>query len=153
MTNENERLVQRQVSTRRFLDRQRNPPEYVDEELPTTTVQLGGASNVGRARAPRGTAVGSLRLTGSYQPLAPGTYSLRVTRLSVFAGSREVTWYLRHSRTGTADIIYFPAPGQETRLGGPKNPVYAFGPGTLTYGFLEAGSAYWMGAHMEGVAG
>ena len=150
---EKDKLVERVSVTQRRLDNRQNPPAYVDEALPTETVVLRGPLKRGRSRAPSGTIAGSYRITGSYQPTAPGTYSLRVTRLSVFAGSRYVSWFIRHSRTGTADIIYFPSAGQETRLGGPLEPVYAFGPGTVLYGFLEAGSAYWMGQHLEGLAG
>lgn len=149
MSNGEEKLIQRVNVTRRFLDRQRNPPEYVDEVLPTETVQLRGPLKRGVVRAPAGTIAGSYRITGTYQANAPGTFSLRVTRLSVFTGSREARWYIRHSRTGTADVVYFPTPGQETRLGAPREPVYAFGPGTVIYGFMEAGSAYWHGQFLE----
>lgn len=145
--------VKRVSVTRRYLDRQLDPPEYVDEELPTTTVKLRLPGRKGRERAPHGTAIGSIRLTGSYHETDRGTYSLRVTRVSVASGSRETGFAVRHSRTGTLDIIYFPAAGQETRLGGPKEPVYSVGPGTLFYHFLEAGSAYWLSAHLEGVVG
>ncbi len=136
---------------RRFIDYQVDPPAIVDEDLPTTTVKLTIGKG-GRFRAPHGTQTGSYRITGSHRELtAPGTYALRVTRVSVASGSRETNWYIRHSRKGTVDIIYFPAPGQETRLGGPMNPIYAFGPGTVIYGFLESGSAHWLSQHMEGI--
>lgn len=146
----------RVIQSTRFLDRQRNPPDFVDEELPTTTVVLRGPIRRGLMRAPRGTIPGSYRITGSYYPFSRGTYSLRVTRLSVFSGSRGNSWFVRHSRTGTADVINFPSPGQETRLGGPNEPIYAFGPGTVIYGFLgnaagSIGSAYSMGMHLEGL--
>ena len=146
-----EQSVDRTSTTKRFLDKRRNPWEYVDEELPTTTIKRGLPEKVGRARAPHGTAIGSYRITGSHYDFSPGTYSLRVTRLSVACGSREACWAIRHSRTGTADIIYFPAAGQETRLGNPLAPVYAFGPGTVMWQFLDVGSAYWMSSHIEGV--
>ena len=146
-----EKLVQRVNTTQRFLDPRRNPPEFVDEVLPTETVVLRGPLKRGVVRAPAGTIAGSYRITGTYQTPSPGTFSLRVTRLSVFTGSREARWFIRHSRTGTADVIYFPSAGQETRLGAPREPIYAFGPGTVIYGFMEAGSAYWHGAHLEGL--
>ena len=143
--------VRREFITRKFIDKARDPWEYVDEELPTTTVKLPYRSLAGRKRAPQGTHTGTYYIKGTHYDFGPGTFSLRITRLSVFAGSREVTWRLHHSRKGTLDVIYFPAAGQESRLASPLKPVFSVGPGTLSFGFLEAGSAYWSGYHMEGV--
>ena len=148
----------RSFVTRRYLDKQLSPPDYVAEELPTRTIKLRGPARRGVSRAPAGTILGSYRITGSWREAsAPGTYSARITRLSVFAGSPETRWFVRHSREGTTDIIYFPQAGHETRLGGPKNPIYSWGPGTVIYGFLpdgtNIGSAHWLGQFMEGITG
>ena len=80
------------ASIRRRLDRSLDPPQYVDEEIPTVTRVFRDPANRGRVRAPRGTLTGSLRLTGSFRELTPGSYSLRITRLSIFTGSRNMDW-------------------------------------------------------------
>lgn len=159
MAQDNARQVERVVESRRFLDTRRDPPEFVDEQLPTNTRNLLVIRR-GRVRAPRGTITGSMRLTGSYRPFAghPGSYSLRVTRVSLFAGSRDVAWHIRHSRDGTYDVIEFPAPGQEVLLGGPQSPIYAFGPGTVMWGWLgnyagSMGSRVNYSQHLEGYVG
>lgn len=150
--------VKRVIQSRKLLDKRRNPPAMVDEELPTLTKNLLVLKR-GRVRAPRGTIVGSFYLTGSVRPLsAPGSFSFRVTRLSLATGSRNMEWAIRHSRNGTYDVISFPNPGQETRLGGPMNPIYAFGPGSVLWGWLGdagagMGSAYWTSQHIEGIVG
>mgnify|MGYP001596621152 CR=1 FL=1 len=139
--------------TKTLIDKQRNPPGPVDEELPTTTIKLRSTIRRGRVRAPGGTTLGSYRVTGSYRELtSPGTFALRVTRVSIYAGSRGISWMVRHSRIGTVDIQTFDAPGQVNLLGDPMKPVYAFGPGTLIYGFLEGGGTqYFLSQFMEGV--
>jgi hypothetical protein len=155
MSNQNQ---DRFFTVKRFLDPESNPPTYKDEELPTQTVKFQGHSRKVRERAPHGTTLGSVRLTGSYYETALGTYSLRVTRVSVFSGSRNNAWHIRHSRQGTVDVIDFPSPGQHVNLGGPYEPVYSFGPGTVTWGFIGdsgagIGSAYNMSQAMEGHLG
>ena len=143
----------------RRLDPTKNPPQYVDEVLPTRTLKLKGPLERGRVRAPRGTILGSYRITGSFYETATGTYNLRVTRLSVFTGSRGNDWALRHSRDGTVDIIHFETPGQYNAHGGPLTPLYSFGPGTVSWGWIgnnaggSVGSAYWTGQFMEGIVG
>lgn len=158
MAQQSDSQIRRVIQTRRFLDRRHNPPEFVDEEVPTVSRNLLVLRR-GRVRSPRGTILGSVRLTGSIRPLsAPGTFSLRVTRVSVFTGSRNMAWFIRHSRDGTYDVIHFPSPGQETRLSGPMEPIYAFGPGTVVFGWLgdaagAIGSAYDLGQFLEGYVG
>ena len=155
-----------QYVTRRYLDRRTNPPRYVDEELPTSTVTFRGPLRRGAVRAPRGTILGSFRVTGSFYDYAPGSYSLRITRLSVFAGSREAQWMIRHSRVGTVDIQIFSGSStlatsqfqQRNFFGDPMRPLYSFGPGTVTWGFVgnhagSIGTRYTMGQFMEGVIG
>lgn len=146
--------IQRVIVSKRIFDPIRNPPEVVDEALPTLTFKLRGTERRGVVRAPRGTLTGSMRITGSFRFAsagAPGTFGARITRLSVFSGSRESLWALRHSREGTLDVIYFPSAGQEFRAGDGEKPLYSVGPGTLLWNFLDAGSAYWHGAFMEGI--
>lgn len=132
-------------------------PGLVDDILPTRSVKLQLANRKGIFRAPRGTAIGSYRITGSFREAAtagaPGTYSLRITRVSVFAGTPNQEFYVRHSREGTVDVIFLPSAGQEVLLGDHLRPIYSFGPGTVTYGFTSAGSGYDLGAHMEGFVG
>lgn len=142
----------RQVAQLR--DDQRN--RYVDEPLPTVTVTLRHPERKGRVRAPHGTAVGSYRVSGSFQQGAVGTYSFLVTRVSLFVGSRNAAWMVRHSRKGTVDVQHFESPGQYNAIGGLKQPVYAFGPGTVFYGWIGnaaggIGSAHDLGEFMEGV--
>ena len=155
---DNVQKTQRAFISPRRIDPRLNPPDYVDEPLPTDSKVLLVLRR-GRIRAPRGTILGELRLTGSVRPLSsPGSFSLRVTRVSIVAGSRQVDWHIRHSRDGTYDIIHFESPGQVTRLGGPLEPIYAFGPGTVTWGFLgnaagSIGSAYTLAQHLEGYIG
>ena len=145
----------RMFVTPRRTDPAQNPPREVDEVLPTVSVTLRGPLKRGRVRAPAGTIAGSYFITGSHRQLgAPGTFSLRITRVSIASGSRETGWFIRHSRQGTTDIIYFPTPGHVELLGRPDAPVYAFGrPGTVIWGFLEAGSAHFLSQLMEGYAG
>src|SRR3990167_6526737 len=159
MTQNDNQHIQRVVESRRFLDTRHDQPAFVDEVLPTTSRNLLVLRR-GRVRAPRGTIVGSLRLTGSFRPFAghPGSFSLRVTRVSLYSGSRDVAWFIRHSRSGTHDIIQFPAPGQEVLLGGPMNPIYSFGPGTVFFGWLgnyagSIGSKVDYSQHIEGFVG
>lgn len=142
----------RLYSTPRFTDPSQNPQAEVDQVLPTVSVTLRGPLKRGRTRAPAGTIPGSYYITGSHRQLgAPGTFSLRITRVSVASGSRETGWFIRHSRQGTKDIIYFPSPGHVELLGRPDAPVYAFGlAGTVIWGFMEAGSAHFLSQSMEG---
>ena len=144
----NEQKVERVSFTRRYLDRMRNPPEYVDEELPTKTVKIFSRNKQGTilSSASGLTNMGSIHFSGSHYDFGPGSYSLRVTRRSVHIGSAvtyntEVEWMLRHSREGTVDMIPFFIGTQlnyrrtgEKRTearGGLMNPIYSFGPGTL----------------------
>ena len=136
--------------TRRFLDKRQNPWEYVDEELPTTTLKLFSRKKQGTVLDSSSglTNMGSVEFSGSFYELNPGTYSYRVTRRSVHIGSAvtytaEIEWKLRHSREGTVDIIPFYLGTQQSNRragiaerrtearGGPMEPIYSFGPGTL----------------------
>ena len=169
-----EQKVDRLSVTRRFLDKRRDPQEYVDEELPTTTLKLKGALRRVSTRAPIGTvAEGSYRVTGSHYDFSPGTYSLRVIRLSLAAvgspsSSRGTVyqWHIRHSRQGTVDVQVLQVSGaQSGRVtgdrvdlrGGPHNPVYAFGPGTVFWGWDtfkgELGTRVTLTQSMEAIAG
>ena len=149
---------ERMFVSKRLFDPQANPPQFVDEELPTISVKLRGALRRARTRSPRGTIPGSIRLTGSFYQTARGSNSLRITRVSVFSGSSGNAWMIRHSRQGTVDVLDFDVPGQQIILGGPDRPVYALGPGTISWGFIgnasaTIGSAYDMSQTMEGFLG
>ena len=158
-----EQEVQRTSTTHRRLDKRRDPWEYVDDELPTTTIHLKGPARRVVTRTPRGTnAEGSYRVTGSHYDFNPGTYSLRITRLSLSAvgsppsaSGSVYQWHLRHSRTGTIDVVVLPAPKPGVaneaavvdRRGGPQNPVYVVGPGTLSWGWDAVRG--WMGTQVS----
>lgn len=162
--------VQRLVTTRRFLDKRREPWEVVEEELPTTTKKVfargkqGTALDTGAGR----TIMGSYRITGSHYDFAPGTYSYRVTRRSVHIGSYENTnceidWELRHSREGTVDRIPFllgtPAKfrGRDSNraeaFGQPLAPLYSFGPGTIWTYFNPKRGTVRVFSVLEGLVG
>lgn len=156
-----EEKVSRSFSTRRFLDRRLNPPAYVDEELPTKTTHIFSRNKQGTilSSASGITIMGSIQFAGSYHGFDPGSYSLRVIRRTIGIGSRSMktghdyVWKLRHSREGTIDAIPFYSRGtlvarqayvaqREERVGGPLNPIYAFGPGTIwTYFHPYRGTA------------
>jgi len=143
--------VERVSFTRRFLDRSKNPPEYVDEELPTRTVKIFSRKKQGTVFAGTTSVInmGSIHFSGSHYDFSPGSSSLRIIRRSVHMGSValdnniEQEWVLRHSREGTVDKIPFFLGTQvaadrrglnrtdaET-FGGPMNPLYVLGPGTI----------------------
>ena len=145
--------VDRLSTTRRLLDRRANPPVYLDEELPTQTKKIFSRQKQGTLWDPSvftpGTpmVMGSMQFSGSFYETSRGTYSLRITRRSIGIGSHdyrnvEVEWALRHSREGTVEKIplmvgtrvynrYNSQPTRMETLGGPMNPIYSFGPGTL----------------------
>jgi len=152
--------VERVSFTRRFLDRSKNPPEYVDEELPTRTVKIFSRNKQGTifSGTPTLMNMGSIRFSGSHYDFSPGSSSLRIIRRSVYVGSvmptrnTELEWMLHHSRKGTVDAIPFflgtqvpntrRVPLGAEALGGPMNPLYSFGPGTIrTYFQSRRGSA------------
>lgn len=158
--------VNHSLITRRFYDRRRNPPQYVDEELPTQTVHIFARRKQGTIldSASGVTAMGSIYFSGSYHNDAPGSYSMRVTRRNVAIGSmgpRPVSfvWKLRHSRLGTVDGIPFYLRGtinqpviHET-VGGPMNPVYAFPPGTIWTYFQPYKGTARVFSSVEGIIG
>ena len=171
---EQDQKVQRVITTRRYLDKRRDPWEYVDDELPTTTINLRGALKRVSVRAPRGTvAEGSYRITGTHYDFGPGTYSLRITRLSLSAvGSPPASagtvyqWHLRHSRQGTIDVHVLqqrPAGAggagndRVVLMGDARRPVYVLGPGTAFWGWDtfkgELGTRVTLTQSMEAIAG
>jgi len=134
--------VQRLSTTQRLYDRRRDPPEYVDEQLPTATVRIFSRNKQGTilSLADGLTIMGSVHFSGSHYETAPGSFSLRIIRRSVYIGSAkqalDMEWRLRHSREGTVDIIPFykgsvPISRSAELLGDPMRPIYAFGPGTI----------------------
>lgn len=166
--------VDRLSFTRRFLDRMKNPPEYVDEELPTKTVKIFSRNkSPGTLLDPAvytdGTPVivGSIQFTGSHYDFAPGSYSLRVFRRSVYVGSHatykttRAEWKLRHSREGTIDTIPFFIGTRVTEqshkvidaslLGAPMRPIYSLGPGTIWTYFHKIQGTLRVYSNLEGV--
>ncbi len=149
----------RRFVTRRYLDPATDPPRYVDEKLPTETVKFQGALRTSRDRAPAGTAQGSYRIAGTFQVTGGrGTYSLEITRLSLYSGSRGNAWAIRHSRQGTVDVLDFSSPGGVVLQGDQMSPIYSFGPGTVFWGWIgdetgAMGSAFDMNQSMEGILG
>ena len=167
--------VVKTVVTPRYLDRQKDPPEFVDLELPTRTVKLKGPGRRVTFRAPAGSVEGSYRVTGSHYDLAPGTYSLRVVRISLGvmgeggagtgAGRGGLGWrgtvyshYIRHSRDGTIMENLFGQSEQRHIIGDPLKPILAVGPGTLFYAFRNPatggmGTRVTFSAQIEGILG
>ena len=154
--------VQRVSYTRRFLDESRNPPEYVDEKLPTKSVKIFARWKPGTLFDPEihTTAaplnMGSFQFSGSHYDFAPGSYALRITRRSVYVGSTdrrnvEVEWRLRHSRLGTIDTIpislgtytrvYRPNNWSLEAFGNPMAPLYTLPPGTIWSYFYKGRSS------------
>ena len=163
--------IERTSFTRRYLDNMKNPPEYVDETLPTKTIKIFSRKKQGTLMDPCTIGgsigiMGSIHFSGSHYDFSPGSYSLRITRRSVHVGSRtsygaNVEWKLRHSREGTVDMIpfYMGTRSQDRRnelarselLGGPMNPIYAFGPGTLWTYFQPRRGTIRVYSSLEGV--
>ena len=146
-----EQAVDKVVTTRRFLDKRRNPWEYVDEELPTTTRKIFSRGKQGTIIDSNSgiTNMGSIEFSGSHYDFGPGSYSMRVIRRSVHIGSAQAQlnyeWKIRHSREGTVDMIPFykgTLDRSHELLGGPMRPIYSFGPGTIwTYFHPRKGTA------------
>jgi len=162
--------VQRVSYTRRFLDESRNPPEYVDEKLPTKSVKIfkRGFANGTVIDGLSGTlSVGSIGFSGSHYDFAPGTFSLRIIRRSVYVGSviygrnLDAEWAIHHSREGTVDVIPFFIGSQSPNrrsgewraeaLGGPMSPIYTFGPGTINTFFSSRRGSARVYSSLEGI--
>jgi len=162
--------VQRVNITRRFLDKAVNPWEYREEELPTET------SKIFKRAYGRGTVVhgqigtvmmGSIQFSGSHYDFSPGSYSLRITRRSVYVGSvmptrnTELEWLLYHSRLGTVDAIPFflgtqvpnhrSVPVGAEVKGDPKRPIYSLPPGTISTFFQSRRGSARVYSSLEGV--
>lgn len=155
----NEQKVERVSFTRRYLDRMRNPPEYMDEELPTKTVKVF-------KRKQQGTAIdnslgdlnfGSIKFSGSNYDFAPGSYSLRIIRHNISIGSpggpgAQLWWKLHHSQLGTIDAIAMNnARGNLVRDGAPLEPLYALGSGGITQYLRSLKGTWRVSASMEGI--
>jgi len=155
MTDQN---VQRISLITRRLDKSKSPWEYVDEELPTVTKKLFARNKQGTIFDPATTdplTMGSFYFSGSHYDFSPGSTSYRITRRSVYVGSVdrrnvELTWALRHSRIGTVDQIplihgtlinYRRTDSlRAVETGGPFNPIYTLGPGTVWVYFTKGRS-------------
>jgi hypothetical protein len=126
--------IEVQVRRTELLDYRKK--EFIDELLPTLTVK--------RAVKTRGT--GSTVLGGSHYVGAGSSFLM--TYLGVYSGSPGVHCGVVAKGSpypgevkGTIDYIYFEAKGGEVRLGNPKEPVHAFGPGTFQFYWVTPGSA------------
>jgi hypothetical protein len=143
----NKQKIERSNNTIRRLDKMGNPPVYRDEELPTQMKFVFSRKKQGTALSSDKGAVnmGSIAFSGSSYEAAPGSYSMRITKRTVCAGSMSTNtdaWYkLWHSRLGTVEMLPFKQAGtmnnsyglaqKHEAIGGPLNPVYSFPPGTL----------------------
>ena len=151
--------IDRVSFTRRFLDKSRNPWEYIDEELPTQTVKVFARGKMGSAidNSLGDTNYGSIHFTGSKYDFSPGSYSLRVTRHNIGVGSpggpgAQLWWKLHHSRIGTLDAIAMNnARGQLIRDKNPMEPLYVLGPGTITQYFRSLKGTWRVSTSLEGV--
>lgn len=142
--------IQQISMIRKRLDRSRLPFSYVDDEVPTQTVKIFSRKKQGTLLDSSSgvTIMGSMEFSGSQYGKKTGTFALRVTRRNFSVGSMvnyntEVEWKLRHSRLGTLDAIPYFRGTQTSKkandngylnketLGGPQNPVYVLGPGTI----------------------
>ncbi len=149
--------------TQKFLDKRRNPPEYVDEELPTKTVHIFSRNKLGTILDPSSgvTIMGSISFSGSHYDFSPGSFALRITRRNVSIGSAtypklNFEWKLRHSRLGTVDAIPFykgtvGASARSEVVASPMAPIYSFGPGTLWAYFHPRRGTARVYSSMEGV--
>ena len=160
--------VSRQFISRKLLDKSRDPWEYVDQELPTKTKKIFSRTKLGTIIDSASGAVnmGSVQFSGSHHDFAPGSYSFRVTRQSVYVGSMapdaQLIWKLRHSREGTVDSIPFGRSGtmqaKYLRYGpstplvkAPLEPIYAVGPGTLWTYFQSLKGTARVFSSLEGI--
>jgi len=169
----------RDFSTQRYLDPAKNPPEYIDRELQVVTVKMLGAERRGAyVKSQQGTdsagpLIGSYMIGGSHYDFAPGTYSLRITRLNVgvtvagnnarvgtpdFGPGTIYAWVARHSREGTLMVLQFPEPAQVNLAGNWDNPIMSMGPGTFIYQhlgdrFAQVGTKVDLSMNLEGVVG
>ena len=159
MAGNKDQQVSRENVTRRFLDPMRNPPEYVDESLPTQTVKIFKRNRIGTAidNSLGDLNFGSIQFTGSHYDFAPGSYSLRITRHTLGVGSPggpggQLWWKLHHSRMGTIDGIPMAAArGQITRDKSPMEPLYALGPGTITQYLRSLKGTWRVSTSLEGI--
>ena len=151
--------VQRLNVTHRFLDKARNPWEYIDQELPTTTVKVFARRKMGSAidNSLGDVNFGSTQFTGSKYDFSPGSYSLRFTRHTIGVGSPggpggQFWWKLHHSRLGTIDAIPMAsARGQIIRDKAPMEPLYVLPPGTVTQYLRSLKGTWRVSTSLEGV--
>ena len=165
--------VSRQFVTKKFLDKSRDPWEYVDQELPTQTKRIFSRAKQGTIidSASGAMNMGSVQFSGSHYDYAPGSYSFRVTRRVAAVGSaslnHDIYWMLRHSQEGTLDVLPFKqsvitgiggsastvvqSPRVLEAIGGPMNPIYSFGPGIITAYFRSRKGSARVSSLIEGI--
>ena len=149
----------RTIVTRKFLDEMRNPPEYVEERLPTKTSKIFTRTKMGTCidNSLGDINVGSIAFSGSHYEFSPGSYSLRITRHTLGIGSpggpgAQLWWKLRHSRLGTIDAFGVAASrGYVERNRSPLEPIYSVGPGTITQYLRSLKGTWRVASSLEGV--
>jgi hypothetical protein len=114
---------------RQFLDESKNPPEFVDEIIPTSPIRI--------FKQGRPSSTGTWMLGGYYI----GTNQvLQITFEDFNTNTPNVFFRLYHSRDGTLDLPYLEAAGQETRIGDLHSPLESIGPGTFQVDVMGPGS-------------
>ena len=123
-----------QYQRRQYLDQSKNPPEFVDEVIPTEPVRIFKQGRSGYTRS-----VGSFMLVGSYEV---GTNQVMQIVFEDFnTNTPNVFFRLHHSRLGTLDLPYLESKGQETRIGDLNQPLESIPPGTFRVDVIGPGSA------------
>ena len=117
-------------SRRQFLDESKNPPEFVDEKIPTSPIRI---FKQGRPSSTGTWFIGS-HYIGTNQVL-------QITFESFNTNTPNVFFRLYHSRDGTLVLPYLEAAGQDTRIGDLHKPLESVGPGTFQVDVLGPGSS------------
>jgi len=105
--------------------------EFIDEPIPTQPVRI---HNLGRSTHTTG--VGSVWAMGSYNI---GTnLTLQIVFEEFSTNTPNVFFRIRHGSIGTIDTPYLEAAGQETRMGGVRDPLESIESGTPAYLTVEA---------------
>ena len=145
--------------TRRMLDRRLNPPAYVDEVRPTQTKHIFARTKQGTAieTATGAVNMGSIHFSGSHYDFSQGSYSFRAIRRTISIGSMasdgQCWWHLHHSRLGTVDSVGFRKNDSSPWVdkAAPMEPLYAFGPGTLTVRMQSLKGTHRVATSLEGI--
>lgn len=134
------------IFRRQRFDLARNPPDFVDEKIPTAPIRIG---NFGHGTATLG--VGSAWLLGSRRLVgSPNDITYQLLYRETITNTPNVFFALTHSRgspkafagpfPGTELVWLLESRGAEIVLGRPDQPIAAFPPGTLRLYALGPGS-------------